>query len=257
MTEDKRTEERAALVTGSGKGVGAGIVRVLTRNGIRCCINCNTNPAMAEELLDEVKSFGGEAFICRADVTKPEELKGMVRAVIERYGRLDILVNNAAMQPNKFVDQYTAEEFRWLWEVNIGGYFHTARECLPYLKKSPKPRVVNISSVHGKRPTFFDSGYAMTKGAIRMFTRELALEMYEFDGRANTIDLGGCRIEFKTGRHEAKTYDCPEVKNPDIRHSDYEVYPEDVGQMVWYLVNDTGDGINGAGIRIDRGLVLV
>ena len=210
----------------------------------------------AEKLLEEVQSYGGEAFVYQADVTKPEQLKGMVQAVIEHYGRLDILVNNAALQPNKFVDQYTAEEFRKLWEINIGGYFHTTRECLPYLKQSPKPRIVDISSIHGKRPTSFDSGYAMTKGAIRMFTRELAMEMYQFDGRANTIDLGGCKIEFKTGNFGMQSYRSSETFNPAIKRGNYMVVPEDVGQMVWYLVNDTGDGINGAGIRIDRGLAL-
>ena len=253
-TEEK--EQRVALVTGSGKGVGAGVIRVLTRHGIRCCINCNSNPAMAEELLKEVQSYGGEAFVYQADITKPEQLKAMVQAVIERYGRLDILVNNAALQPNKFADQYTAEEFRKLWEINIGGYFHATRECLPYLKQSPKPRIVDISSIHGKRPTSFDTGYAMTKGAIRMFTRELAMEMYQFDGRANMIDLGGCKIEFKTGNFDMESFRSTETFNPDIKHGNYMVVPEDVGQMVWYLVNDTGDGINGAGIRIDRGLAL-
>ena len=249
-------EKRVALVTGSGKGVGAGVIRVLTRHGIRCCINCNSNPAMAEKLLEEVQSYGGEAFVYQADITKPEQLRGMVQAIIERYGRLDILVNNAAMQPNKYVDQYTAEEFRKLWEINIGGYFHATRECLPYLKQSPKPRIVNVSSIHGKRPTSFDSGYAMTKGAIRMFTRELAMEVYQFGGRANTIDLGGCKIEFKTGGFGMESYRSTDTFNPDIKDRFFTVFPEDVGQMVWYLANDTGDGINGAGIRIDRGLAL-
>ena len=249
-------EQRVALVTGSGKGVGAGVIRVLTRNGIRCCINCNSNPGMAEKLLEEVKSYGGEAFIYQADVTKPEQLHAMVEAVIEKYGRLDILVNNAALQPNKYADQYTAEEFRRLWEINIGGYFHATRECLPYLKQSPKPRIVNISSIHGKRPTSFDTGYAMTKGAIRMFTRELAMEVYQFDGRANTIDLGGCKIEFKTGNFGMETYRSTDTFNPGMKDRFFMVLPEDVGEMVWYLANDTGDGINGAGIRIDRGLAL-
>ena len=251
-----KTENRVALVTGSGKGVGAGVVRVLTRAGIKCCINCNTNRTMADQLLEEVQGYGGEAFIYQADVTDPAQRKGMVDAVIEHYGRLDILVNNAAMQPNKFIDQYTEESFRWLWNINIGGYFHMVRECLPYLKESPQGRIVNMSSVHGKRPATFDSGYATTKGAIRQFTRELALELLPTGITVNAIDLGGCKIEFKTGNAAFTTYHPIELNNPDFKRPDLTVYPEEVGHLIYYLCSKEGKAINGHGVRIDNGLCL-
>lgn len=252
----KTDERRVALVTGSGKGVGAGVIRVLTSHGIRCCINCNTNRTLAEELLKEVTDAGGEAFICQADITVPEEREALVKAVIEHYGRLDVLVNNAAMQPNLFIDQYTAESFKRLWDINIGGYFRMTRACLPYLKESPAGRIVNVSSVHGKRPTGFDAGYAMTKGAIRMFTRELALELGIYGITVNTVDLGGCKIEFKTGNAPFQGVGIPETRNPgEIWHPEM-VYPEDVGKLVWYLMTD-GSAVNGAGIRVDNGGMLV
>ena len=185
-------------MTGGGKGVGAGVVRVLASRGIRCCINCNTHPDMAQAVLREVEEAGGEAFVYQADVTDQAQLHAMVDAVVSRWGRLDILVNNAAMQPNLFIDQYDLEKLQRIWNINIGGYFHAVRACLPWLRKSECGRVVNISSIHGKRPTCFDAGYAMTKGAIRMFTRELALELFQDGITVNAIDLGGCKIEFKT-----------------------------------------------------------
>ena len=107
-----RNERRVALVTGSGKGVGAGIVKVLAGHGVRCCINCNTNPAMAQETLRAVEAAGGEAFVYRADVTNLGQLQAMVDAVVDRWGRLDILVNNAAMQPNRFIDEYDYDSLR-------------------------------------------------------------------------------------------------------------------------------------------------
>ena len=172
-----RRDDRVAIVTGSGKGVGAGIVRVLSAAGIRCVINCNSNRTMAEKMLAEIREAGGEAFICQADVSDPEQVRAMVTAAVERYGRLDILVNNAAMQFNRFVDQYDSELIRRIWDINFGGYLRMIREALPYLRKSPLPRIVNIGSVHGKRPTCFDAGYAMTKGAVKMLTREAAIEL--------------------------------------------------------------------------------
>ncbi len=250
------TEARTALVTGGGKGVGAGIVKVLASKGIRVCINCHSHPEMASETLRLVEEAGGEGFVFPADVSDTEQIQKMVEAVMARWGRLDILVNNAAMQPNLFIDQYTTSTLRQLWNINIGGYFHTARACLPYLKQSPCGRIVNICSIHGKRPTGFDAGYAMTKGAIRMFTRELSLELFESGITVNAIDLGGCKIEFKTGNAPMHAYQPMECRNPDMKHSRM-VTPKDVGDMVWYLCTPEASGVTGDGIRLDKGLVLV
>ena len=252
----QRSENRVALVTGGGKGVGAGVVRVLAGHGVRCCINCNTNAAMAEETRRAVEAAGGEAFVWQADVTDLQQIDGMVRAVLDRWGRLDILVNNAAMQPNRYIDEYDYETLRRIWEINIGGYFHAARACLPALRDSDCGRIVNISSIHGKRPTCFDAGYAMTKGAIRMFTRELALELYADGITVNAVDLGGCKIEFKTGRAPIRSNNPLECWNPDMRYWRM-VTPEDVGALVWHLCSPEASAITGDGIRLDRGLVLI
>ncbi len=248
-------ERRTALITGGGKGVGAGVVRVLASRGIRCCINCNTHPDMAENTLRAVEEAGGEGFVYQADVTDAEQLKSMVDAVIRRWGRLDILVNNAAMQPNLFIDQYDAETLKKLWNINIGGYFHAVRNCLPWLKQSSCGRIINMSSIHGKRPTGFDPGYAMTKGAIRMFTRELALELFDVHITVNAIDLGGCEIEFKTGNAPFTSHAPRECYNPALGRFRMTT-PEDVGELVYFLCSPEASAITGDGIRLDKGLVL-
>ena len=251
-----QSDARVALVTGGGKGVGAGVVKVLAERDVRCCINCNTNPAMAEQTRKAVEAAGGEAFVYRADVTDAIQLQGMVDAVIDRWGRLDILVNNAAMQLNRFIDQYDYATLRRLWEINIGGYFHAARVCLPHLRKSPCGRIVNICSIHGKRPTGFDAGYAMTKGAIRMFTRALALELYADGITVNAVDLGGCRIEFKTGNAPISAFNPLDCHNPGLM-APRMVTPRDVGELVWFLCGPEASAITGDGIRVDKGLILV
>ena len=248
-------ERRVALVTGSGKGVGAGIVKVLAGRGVRCCINCNSNPAMAEETLRAAEAAGGEAFVCQADVSDVSRINDMVGAIIDRWGRLDILVNNAAMQHNLYIDEYDYTTLRKLWDVNVGGYFRVTRACLPHLRASAGGRVVNICSIHGKRPTCFDAGYAMTKGAVRMFTRELALELYADGITVNAIDLGGCRIEFKTGNAPFRAVQPPECQNPAMQPLRL-VTPEDVGEMVWYLCSKGARAVTGDGIRLDRGSML-
>ncbi|MBO4298956.1 MAG: SDR family oxidoreductase [Clostridia bacterium] len=251
------SEDRVALVTGGGKGVGAGVARVLCGAGIRCCVNCNSNPAMAEETVAAIRAAGGEAFAYQADVSDPAQVRAMVDAVVERYGRLDILVNNAAMQPNKYIDEYDAAALQRLWSINIGGYWRCAKAAIGHLRRSPAGRIVNMCSIHANRPTCFDAGYSMTKGAIRMFTRELALELTRDGITVNAITLGGCRIEFKTGRPKWDMQTPLDVINPALRGVNRLVEPADVGETILFLCSDRAAAITGDCIRIDRGLVLV
>ena len=250
------SEARVALITGGGKGVGAGVARVLAGHGVRVCVNCHANPDMAEATLRGIEQAGGEAFVYPADVSDPAQVKAMVDAIVGRWGRLDILVNNAAMQHNLYIDEYDYDRLRRLWEINIGGYFHAARACLPHLKAAKCGRIVNICSIHGKRPTCFDAGYAMTKGAVRMFTRELALEVYRDGITVNAVDLGGCKIEFKTGRAPMRSSYPLDCRNPEMA-SFRMVTPEDVGELVWFLCSPGANAITGDAVRVDKGAVLI
>ena len=251
-----KNEERVALVTGSGKGVGAGIVRVLCREGLRCVVHCNSNRTLAEKTLEEIRNAGGEAILLQADVSDPVQAASLVTQTVEQWGRLDLLVNNAAMQYNRFIDQYDVELLRKLWNINIGGYWRMIRAALPYLRRSPQPRIVNIASVHAKRPTCFDAGYAMTKGAIRMFTRELALELGKEGIPVNAIDLGGTRIEFKTGNPPFLSYRPAETRNPHMNGKVRLVMPEEVGELVMYLAGEAASAMTGSCIRLDGGQML-
>lgn len=256
LSKNETPEERVALVTGSGKGVGAGIVRVLSAAGMKCVINCNTNRQMAEETLREIRDAGGEAFLCQADVSDPKQVKAMVEATVNRYGRLDVLVNNAALQLNRFIDQYDPETLSRLWDINFGGYWRMIRATLPYLRKSPMPRIINIGSVHGKRPTCFDAGYAMTKGGIKMLSREAAIELQPEGIPVVCLSLGGCRIEFKTGKPDFLNRRPKETFNRDIRIRERLVLPEEVGETIRFLCSEAGAALTGGCIRIDCGQML-
>ena len=253
----ERSESRVALITGGGKGVGAGVARVLAKAGIRCCLGCNTNAAMAQDTLAAIEEAGGEAFVYQADVSDPSQVNAMVSAVIEKWGRLDILVNNAAMQPNRYIDEYDAQTLQKLWSINLGGYWRCAKAAVPYLRQSPCGRIVNMCSVHANRPTCFDAGYSMTKGAIRMFTRELALELTRDQITVNAITLGGCKIEFKTGKPKWEMQTPVDIINPALRGVNRMVEPVDVGETILFLTSEKASAITGDCIRIDKGLVLV
>jgi len=245
-----------ALVTGGGKGVGAGIARALCQAGARVCIGYHSSEALAQKTLDDILSRGGEAFLYKADVSDRSQVRAMVEATANRYGKIDALVNNAAMQLNRFIRDYDADTFRWLWDINIGGYWRAAQECLPHLKRSAVPRIVNISSIHGKRPGVFDPGYSMTKGAIRMFTREAALEFAAYGITVNAIDLGACKIESKTGQYAYKVYWPKEARENSMMPLSKISAPEDVGALVLYLISPEAGMMTGSGIRLDAGSML-
>ena len=254
--ESEQEESRVALVTGSGKGVGAGIARVLSGAGFRCVVNYNTNERLAMETLAGIRQAGGEAVAYRTDVSDPEQVQRMIHFTVEQYGKLDVVVNNAALQYNRFVDQYDRETLSHLWDVNVGGYWRVMKAALPYLRKSPMPRIINVGSVHGKRPTCFDAGYAMTKGGIRMLTREAAIELQPDGIPVNCVSLGGCRIEFKTGNPSFRNRRPAETVNREIRNRDRLVLPEEVGAVVRFLCSEAGAALTGDCIRIDCGQML-
>lgn len=248
---------RVALITGGGKGVGAGIARVFCAAGMKVCIGWNTSEALAHKTLAEIKQMGGEAFLFQADISDREQIRAMVEETVLRYGGIDVLVNNAALQPNLFLKQYDTALFRRLWNINVGGYWRSLQLCLPYLRKSRYGRVINISSIHGKRPTVFDPGYAMTKGAVRMFTREAALELAEKDITVNAVELGYCRIEGKTGNYLFRIEKPPQTvlnsPNPLSRVCE----PEDAGFLALYLASSEAATLTGAGVRLDGGSMMV
>ena len=245
------------IVTGSGKGIGKGIVRCFVKSGAKCCINCNSNAAMAEETLKEIQAIGGEdcAFVYQADVSDPEQAKAMVKATYERFGRIDGLVNNAALQKQWMLGEYPLKDYDLLMHVNLGGYINMMQAVLPYLKET-KGSITCISSVHGKRPTDFDPVYAMTKGGMHMLMREAAIEFAKYGVRVNMIMPAGVKIEFKTGN--PRPFQKPRLTPPREYYEKYPMYPlgrhglpEDSGWACVYLASQEAEHISGACLRAD------
>ena len=251
------------IVTGSGKGIGKGIVRCFVKSGAKCCINCNSNAAMAQETLKEIQAIGGPdcAFVYQADVSDYAQAEAMVKATYERYGRIDGLVNNAALQKQLQLDEYTLEDYDLLMHVNLGGYINMMRATPPYLKET-RGSITCISSVHGKRPTHFDPVYAMTKGGMHMLMREAAIEFAKYGVRVNMIMPAGVKIEFKSGN--PRPFTKPRLQPPREYMKNYPTYPlgrlglpDDDGWACVYLASEEAEHVTGACLRVDGGCVLL
>jgi glucose 1-dehydrogenase len=251
-------EGRVAVVTGGGKGIGAGISRALASEGVKVLVNYNSNAQMAENTVRDIIHCGGKALAYEADVSDRSQVDSMMRKAVETFGGIDILINNAAWQPNLDIDEYSEEFYDQIMNINLGGYFRCIQAAIPYMKSRRSPSIVNISSVHGKRPGDFDVCYSMTKGGIKMLTREAAIELAKYGIRVNAIAAGAVRIEFKSG------FTQPFKSRRKERQRKFASFPlgrvgvpQDIGNLVLFLVSDLSSYISGSSIRADGTTMLL
>ncbi|MBQ6989738.1 MAG: SDR family oxidoreductase [Clostridia bacterium] len=252
-------EGLVAIVTGGGKGVGKGISIRLAEAGAKVVIVGNANMTMAEETCLFIRSRGGEAVPLGCDLAKPESAQKVVDFTLEKFGRLDILVNNAAYQPNRDIVEYSTELYKKVMDINLMSFLRLSMCAMPHLKESDRGRIINISSVHGKKVASFDIAYATSKGGVTMLTRELAVIGPQYGITCNAILPGGIEIEFKTSMEKG---DLKEFKSIRVERSRkfkfrYKMgFPSDVGNMVVFLASEQGKHYNGTQIRADGGMIL-
>lgn len=254
---------KVALVTGAGTGIGQGIAIALAAEGAKVAIHYNSSSAGAEKTKEKISELNGESTIIKADVSKQDQINRMVQEVLAQYGRIDILVNNAALQLNTSLFDYTSDKYDLMMNINLKGYMQCMQAVIPAMKKEGFGRIINISSVHGKRPTDFDVVYSMTKGGIKMLTREAAIELSRYGITVNTVEPGYIDVGPKSGttkpiipkenrkqleRREVSFERLPLHRNP---------LPEDVGPLICYIASEGSEILTGSSIRLDGGTMLV
>jgi NAD(P)-dependent dehydrogenase (short-subunit alcohol dehydrogenase family) len=185
-----RYADKVVIVTGGSKGIGEGCVRAFVEAGAKV-VFCARDEAAGQALAREVGARGpGEAVFIRCDVSREAEVERLVDATVERYGRLDCLVNNAGWHPpHRPIDDFTPTEFRELFELNVMSLFVACRRALPHLRKT-RGNIVNMSSLVGAMGQLHATTYVATKGAITAFTKALAVDEAEHGVRVNSISPG-------------------------------------------------------------------
>lgn len=167
-------EGRVAIVTGSTSGIGEATARHLADAGVRVVVNSSQSVHVGEELAGALPT---ESIYVRADISDEEQDRALVAATIERFGRLDVLVNNAgwtARVPHHDLDALTNDILTRTIEVNVYGTWWITRAAMPHLRESPDGVVVNITSIAGLRPVGSSTAYGMAKAALNMLTVDLA-----------------------------------------------------------------------------------
>lgn len=248
---------QVAVITGSSRSIGASIAKRYAREGARVVVNYRSHPELAERVVQEIAEQGGEAFAYGADVSSEREVQGMVAATIERYGTIDILVNNAAMDPRKTWYEITAEDWDHLMGVNVRSQFLCAKAVFPFMKEQGYGRIINVSSV-----TFFTGPknllhYVASKGAIIGFTRALAREVGNDGITVNCITPGAIKTETeleKVGSIEVLKRDEASLKGLQCI-PDRVTAPDLEGAFV-FLASKECAFITGQTLNVDGGLIM-
>lgn len=174
------SSNKVAIVTGSATGTGAAIALGLAEKGYNIVVNYTKSRDEAEQTLKDVKAKGVEALLFQGDVSKDEDCRNMAKAAVDKWGRIDALVNNAGrtkFTPHKDLEGLSAQDFHDIYAVNTIGPFQMSRACEPYLRKSERGRIVMISSVAGTHGHGSSLAYVASKGGLNSMTKALARVM--------------------------------------------------------------------------------
>lgn len=256
-------KDKTILVTGSGKGLGSAIAIEAAKQGMNVVVHYFSNESKAKEICGEIKKYGSRCIAIKGDLGKQDDIDYLFEQIEKEFGGVDILVNNAAMQYQLSFDKYSLEQMKRIFEVNLGGYQAVSKRAIGYMKKANWGRIINISSVHAKRPTNFDPGYGMTKGAIKMLTRELAIELAPYHITVNAIELGYVDVGVKSGNPaEIFPENWKENYPPIFRLRKLPVWDrlisqEEVGKTVMFFASNDARSITGSSIRLDDGATLL
>jgi 3-oxoacyl-(acyl-carrier-protein) reductase len=245
---------KSCLVTGGSRGIGRAIALELGRHGASVAVGYlpdetgRSNKEEADEVAAEIATSGGQSFACSCDVRDPAAIEPAVASVVERYGQIDVLVNNAGITRDRSMAKMSGEEWDAVLQTNLTSVFHTTTRVLPYMVKAGYGRIVNISSVVGVHGNFGQANYAAAKAGVIGLTKTAALELARKGVTVNAIAPGF----IETGMTAA----MPE----DVRARILEKIPmgrlgqpEEIAQLVVFLVSK-GDYITGQVIAIDGGL---
>ncbi|CAN5419937.1 SDR family oxidoreductase [soil metagenome] len=259
--EQKKLQGQVALVTGSSSGIGKSIVIAMAKAGAKVVVNYHKDKESSEEILNEIKSFGGEGIAVKADVSDEDDVKKLFLETFDAFGTVDILVNNAGIQKDANLVDMSLEDWKMVIDINLTGQFLCAREAAKeFIKRGvvkersrAAGKMIFMSSVHDIIPWAGHCNYAASKGGILILMKTLAQELAEHQIRINSISPGA----IKTPINE-DAWNDPESKEKLLTKIPYKRVgvPEDVAAAAVWLASDESDYVTGATLYIDGGMTL-
>ena len=245
-----RLEGKVALITGGARGQGAAEARVFAKEGAKVVI-ADVLDGDGEKLAAEIGESGGDALFIHLDVTSEEQWQSAIAETVSRFGKLDVLVNNAAIWRRGIVEETTGDHWDAIMDVNAKGVFLGTKLVIPEMRKAGGGAIINISSVAGLVGSLTSSAYSASKGAVRLLTKSTAIQ-YAGEGiRANSIHPGAIDTEMGVQVWPtAETREEVTARTPVGRMG----VPDDIAFGALYLASDESSFVTGSELVIDGGM---
>jgi len=243
-------EGKNAIVTGGSQGIGAAISLELAREGANVCLTYRKHESEAQEYAAEIRAIGRRALAVKCDIASFAEAEEVFQAALQKFGSLEILVNNAGMNWDGVSWKMTEEQWDRVIEVNLKGYFNFTRQAAPLFKEQKYGKIINITSINGLRGKFGQTNYSASKAGIIGYTKALAKELGGFGVNVNAVAPG--LIETAMLKESAARDKIIEMALAEIVLKRVG-QPEDLANVVAFLASDKARHVTGEVIKVDGG----
>ena len=249
---DSILKEKVVIVTGSSRGIGREIALKCALSGADVIVTFKENKGSAENTCAEITALGRRALCFKADVTQQEDVKNIVLSAVEKFGKIDILINNAGLLQQKPFEKISEMDWNSVMAVNTKGTFFCSQEVLPVMKEQGQGCIINIASTGGQLGGTLAVHYSASKAAVICFTKSLARVSAPYNIRVNCIAPGliateMTEAEINSDAGKAKIEQVL-LKRPGL--------PEEVANVSVFLASSKASYITGQTINVDGGLYL-
>ena len=250
-----KLDEKVALITGSDSGIGQATAVEFAKEGANVVITYHTDEEGANETLKKVQDAGGKGVVLQVDISEEQEVEKMFDRAVEEFGKVDILMNNAAIDGQGItVADMPTENFDKAIKTNLYGTFFCTRRFVNLVRKQKnKAKIINVSSVHEEIPAPGTAEYCASKGAVRNFTRVLALELAEEGINVNNIAPGMILTPMNEEAIEDDEKRKEQVNNIPMKRAGR---PEEIAKLALFLASSDSDYVTGSTYAMDGGLMI-
>jgi NAD(P)-dependent dehydrogenase (short-subunit alcohol dehydrogenase family) len=252
-----RLREKVCLITGAGSGIGQSTALLFAAEGAAVVVN-DLDADKGAETVRRIGEAGGTAVFLQADVTNPEEVRLMAERALERFGRIDVLFNNAGISGVGRLHEIEPDVWDRIMSINIKGVYLPSKYIIPHMMERKRGAIINMSSCVAEIGLARRASYAATKGAVLALTKSMQVDYAPFGIRVNALLPGTIFTPF-VEQYLRKSYDDPEEAIASIKKrqlSEELGLPEDVAKAALFLASDESSFVMGAPLYVDGGAVF-
>lgn len=242
---------KTAIITGAGRGIGKAIALKLTHLGANIVINDIPSSVDADKTAEEINSNGGNAIVCKGDVRSQQDVEQVIQAAVDKYGSVDILINNAGITRDTLIMRMTEKDWDDVLDINLKGTFNCIKAATKVMMKQRSGKIVNLASVVGVMGNAGQANYSASKAGIIGLTKSTAKELGSRGINCNAVAPGFIQSDMTDKLTDSVKEEY--AKNIPLKRFGT---PEDVADVVAFLVSDEAKYITGQVLHIDGGLVM-